>query len=336
MAELTPRKQQILRAVVVEHVSTAEPVASDVIAQKYELGVRSATIRNEMAEITELGLLEQPHTSAGRVPSDVGYRTFVDGLVIRPVTSHDQDRITGATREEETLKEMVTETTKMLSRLTRSLSAALTVRDGGLTLMHAALTALGPERGLLVMVLQNGHVENRLVDLPKGFTLDDLGAANEALAQALTGKKLSDVAKAKAHGIPVVRTCLAMAQGVAKDLMRGHLITEGEEYIFTQPEFVRRPDALDTLINQFEDESGIIEAIGRPVTSDGPEVSIGKENASPSMQVLTIMRQRFYVGDDEAGTLAIIGPRRMDYERNLAMLGFTADAISQTLTKLLS
>lgn len=336
MAELTPRKQQILRAVVVEHVSTAEPVASDVIAQKYELGVRSATIRNEMAEITELGLLEQPHTSAGRVPSDVGYRTFVDTLVVGPVGVHDQERITGVTREEETLKEMVTETTKMLSRLTRSLSAALTVRDGGLTVMHTALTALGPERGLLVLVLQNGHVENRLVDLPKGFTLEDLGMANEALVLAIGGKKLADVAKVKPGGLPAVKSCLAAAQAVAKELMRGHLITEGEEYIITQPEFVRRPDALDALISHFEDQTGMIEALGRPVTGEGAEVSIGRENLSPSMQVLTIMRQRFFVGDEEAGTLAIIGPKRMDYERNLAMLGFTADAISQTLTKLLS
>ncbi|MFX8868088.1 hypothetical protein ABTM84_19100, partial [Acinetobacter baumannii] len=83
------------------------------------------------------------------------------------------------------------------------------------------------------MVLQNGHVENRLVDLPKGFTLEDLGVANEALTQALAGKKLSEVSRSKTHGLPVVRACLTMAQGVAKDLMRGHLITEGEEYIFT-------------------------------------------------------------------------------------------------------
>ncbi|MES1228286.1 MAG: hypothetical protein ABUL72_06405, partial [Armatimonadota bacterium] len=236
MAELSPRKAQILKAVIVEHVSTAEPVASDVIAAKYELGVRSATIRSEMAEITDMGLLEQPHTSAGRVPSDTGYRHYVDTLAVRPsVRPDEKEKIVKATREEEALKEMVGETTKMLSRLTRSLSAALTVRDGGLTVMHVALTALGPERGLLVLVLQNGHVENRLVDLPKRMTLDDLGQANEALASLLVGKKLSELARMKATPIasPVektVRGAVTVTQGIAKELMRGHLITEGEEY----------------------------------------------------------------------------------------------------------
>lgn len=340
MADLSPRKQLILRAVVIEHVTTAEPVSSDVITQKYPLGVRSATVRNEMAEITDLGLLEQPHTSSGRVPSDVGYRFFVDSLVVGPVIEDDQQRLSAVTGEDEALKQIVTETTKVLSRLTRNLSAALTVRDGGVLVRHVALSAMGPEKGLVVVVLQNGHVDNRVVDLPKAMTLDDLGAVNEALTALISGRKLSQVARSRAPvlGGPLekpLRAAHHAVQTVAKELLRGHLVTEGEEYIFRQPEFIRHPEALESLVEQMEAETPLIEAIGRTIVGDGADVKIGRENELPSMQALSVVRQRFYVGEDEAGTLAIIGPRRMDYERNLAMLGFTAHAISQTLTKML-
>lgn len=326
---------------VIEYVTGSEPVPSDLIASKYELGVRSATVRNEMAEITELGLLEQPHTSAGRVPSDVGYRYYVDRLVAQRTVSLDESsRIRGAADEEEPLRELMQETAKALSRLTHLLSAALTVRNADVTVRNAVLTAIGPDKGLVVLVLQNGHVENRLVDLPTGVTLEHIGAVNELLTTLAAGVTLRQIERSKVPGSGnaavdrLGRLCHTALRGMAKDLTRGHLVTEGEEYIFAQPEFLRSPDALASLVRSMEDEDTLISALGAPITGPG-EVTIGREHASEAMRPLSMVRQTFYVGENEAGTLAIIGPTRMDYDRNIALLDFTAQAVSQTLTKLM-
>jgi len=342
MSGLSDRKEQILRAVVIEYVTGSEPVPSDLIATKYELGVRSATVRNEMAEITDMGLLEQPHTSAGRVPSDVGYRYYVDRLVVQRAVSMDEgSRIRGAATDEEPLRDLVQETAKALSRLTHLLSAALTVRNAEVLVRSAVLTAIGPDKALVVLVLQNGHVENRLIDLPPGVTLDQLGMVNEALIALASGVTLKqlDRSKAPANGNPgvdrLLRICHTALKAMAKDLTRGHLVTEGEEYIFAQPEFMRNPDALANLVRSMEDEEGLISALGAPLAGPG-EVTIGREHLSESMRPLSMVRQTFYVGETEAGTLAIIGPTRMDYDRNIALLDFTAQAVSQTLTRLMS
>src|SRR5437588_11331692 len=130
MSELEPRKQSILRAVVFEYVTTAEPVGSELLTQKYNLGVKSATIRNELADLAEQGYLEQPHTSAGRIPSDQGYRYFVDNLIVpRDPESSSKQRVRDAAEDGEALLTMLRETTRALSRLTHLLNAATLVRD---------------------------------------------------------------------------------------------------------------------------------------------------------------------------------------------------------------
>lgn len=338
MSELSPRKQQILRAVVIEYVTYAEPVASDVVAQKYELGVKSATVRNEMAEITDLGLLEQPHTSAGRIPSDTGYRYYVDRLISKqPVEPEVKQRVLSAADEEHATKELVSETTKTLSRLTQLLTAASTIRDTEVLVRNVVITALGPEKALVVVLLQNGLVENRILELPTGVSLDDVGRANEALERLVSNKTLKSILKlrAPATSVSAVDRLLKLAvpsiRAIAQDLTRGQLITAGEEFIFAQPEFRRDPEAMQALVNSLSDESQLLAAVSG---GGNPAITIGRENQHAALYPLTVIRQTFFVGDDEAGTLAVIGPTRMNYDGAVPLLEFTAQAISKTLTRL--
>lgn len=335
MSELTPRKEQILRAVIVEYITAAEPVASELIAKKYELGVRSATVRNELAEITDMGLLEQPHTSAGRIPSDRGYRYYVDRLIVeRPVNAESQDRLQEAT-EEDTLRRMLSETTKALSRLTHLLSAAATVRDTRIKVRNGILTALGPQRGLMVLVLDNGHVENRMVECPDGLTLQHIGTVNEVLTKLLENMTIGQLSKAKTPTADdpvlgkILKSVFASLRATARDITRGHLITEGEEYILSQPEFQRSGSGLSSLLASIEDD----EAMHAAVIGDG--VTIGRENPLERMHGLSILRRTFSVGSEEAGTIAIVGPTRLQYDTALSLLDFTARAVSETLTKLM-
>jgi heat-inducible transcriptional repressor len=338
---LSERKEQILRAVIVEYVTGAEPVPSDLIASKYELGVRSATVRSELSEMSDLGYLEQPHTSAGRVPSDKGYRYFVDRLLVgTPLESEKRKRMRQATDEEDTLQEILRHTTRALSRLTHLLSAAATLRDGDATVRNSVLTVLGPQRALLVVILQNGLVENRVVELPKGTTIEHVGRVNETLAALTERKTLRALTKvtAPSTGDPatdkLARAVCAVVKTVARDLTKGQVVIEGEEYIFAQPEFQRDAQLLERLVASLEDERTIHSALLEE-SDKFPAVTIGREHRAESMHPLSIVRQTFCVGDEEAGTIAIIGPTRMNYEHGIRLLDFTALAIGETLTRLL-
>lgn len=340
--DLSARKAQILRAVIIEYVRGAEPIASDLIAQKYELGVRSATVRAEMADITDLGFLEQPHTSAGRIPSDSGYRYYVDHLLSpQAATDDEKSRLRTVQDEEETLKELLVETTKVLSRMTSLCAAAATIKDSSVPLKHGILTVLGPGKGLLVLVMGNGHVENRLVEIPPSATIEQIGQVNEVIAATLVGLQLGAISRHRFassgnQGVDAILGVVGeIVRSVAKELTKGHFITEGEEYILAQPEFIRDHSLLESVVRSLEDQEALRSAIvGAPPIEEG--TTIGREHGKEELRPLAISRRIFFVGGNEAGALAIIGPTRMNYDRGLSLLDHTAKAVSQTLTRLFS
>jgi heat-inducible transcriptional repressor len=339
MSELDPRKQTILQAVVFEYVAAAEPVASEQLVQKYQLGVKSATVRNEMAEMSEMGYLEQPHTSAGRVPSDMGYRYYVDKLIVeRGLDQATKDRVLSASEEGEALQLLLRDTARVLSRLTQLLGVATTMRDQQVTLRHAVLSALGPSQALLVLILSNGHVENRMLECPPGLTLEDVGRANEQLSANLVSKPLKALARAKTPPIgqnaavdKLMQTLWNTVRSTARDLTRGLLITEGEEFMFAQPEFQRDFGALNDLLTELVEGDVLYEAMS---PTEGPKVvTIGKEHRDQRMRSFSVVRRSYFVGDQEAGVIALIGPTRMRYEYSIPMVNFTAQALSDSLSK---
>lgn len=338
MKELDARKQAILQAVIFEYVSSADPVGSELIVQKYGLGVKSATVRNELAELADLGFLEQPHTSAGRIPSDQGYRYYVDRLIVNrepePVT---KQRVKEAASEGDALQSLLRDTARALSRFTHLLTAATTVRDQNLVVRNAIVSALSPSQAMLVLILSNGHVENRMIACPPGLTLEDIGRANEVLASSLVGKSLKSISRHKpaSAGDDVVNKLLAgiwsHVKHIVRDLTRGVLVTEGEEFMFAQPEFQRDAASLARLLSELVESDVLYETLS---PGDGPEtVTIGKENRREEMHKLSIIRHRFFVGENEAGVFALIGPTRMHYESGIPLVDFTAKALSESLTR---
>jgi heat-inducible transcriptional repressor len=339
MADLDIRKQTILRAIIIEYVDTAEPVGSELLTQKYQLGVKAATVRNEMAEMSELGFLEQPHTSAGRIPSDLGYRYFVDRLILsKELDDPAKSKVKNAPAEGDPLQAVLRDTVRALSRLTHLMGVATTVREGTVTVRNAVLSALGPAQALLVLILSNGQVENRMLECPMGLTLEDIGKVNEALGEAVSGKDLRSLSRMKApspSGVGAMdklqATIASTIRSMAKDLTRGTIIVEGEEFMFGQPEFQRDVAALTTLLDELKDSDVLYESIA-PGEEQRP-VTIGRENRHQQMRQLSVVRHSFFVGENEAGVIALIGPTRMQYERGIPLVNFTARALSQSLTR---
>lgn len=337
MHDLDGRKSTILHAIVIEYVTGAEPVASEQLVQKYELGVRSATVRNEMADLVEMGYLEQPHTSAGRVPSDLGYRHYVDRLKTREsLAPEHSERLQEVTTDGDALQAMLRDTARVLSRLTHLLGVATTVRDLGLQVRTAVVSALGPNQALLVLVLSNGQVENRMIECPVGLTLQDVGSVNEALAQQIVNKEIGDVAKqrppkgANDSAAKLLTTIWTAMQSIIREITRGTLVTEGEEFLFAQPEFQRDLTSLSDLLQQLTQSDVLYEA----VTGDQAQVvTIGRENRQEKMKQLSVIRQSFYVGNNEAGVIALVGPTRMRYDDGIPLVNYTAQALSQSLSR---
>ncbi|MBL8066255.1 MAG: heat-inducible transcription repressor HrcA [Chthonomonadaceae bacterium] len=335
MDRLSPRKEEILRAVVFEYVSTVEPISSDLLSNKYDFGVKGATIRNELAEITELGLLEQPHTSSGRIPSDLGYRYFVDQLMILSAPKGESATRLSDAAKEDVLKVLLQGTTKTLSRLTHLLAVAATTRDPKVKIRNSILTALGPRHGLLVIVFDNGHVENRSVEFPSGLTLLHIGRINDILRLSVDSITVAQLKRLKAPDSDdfSLKTALASVfaslRETARDMTRGHLVVEGQEYVVSQPEFLEDRAILGNLLASIEDEDRLHAA----VLGDG--ATIGGENESQAMHDLSILRRPFRVRQDEIGSVALLGPTRLPYDRAFSLLDYAAKSISHTLTKVL-
>lgn len=340
MSELDPRKQVILRAIVLEYVSTADPVASELLTSKYDLGVKSATVRNEMAEMSNLGFLEQPHTSAGRVPSDKGYRYFVDYLIRpRDPSPEAKGQVKKVADDGEALQSLLRDVTRALSRSTMLLSAATTVRDGAITVRNAFVTAMGSQQALFVVPLSNGDVQNRALEIPEGLTLDEVGQANGALRENVAGKSLRSLQRSKppvsAGGeayAKFLNTLWSCLRSMCRELTRGQLISEGEEFLFGQPEFQRELPLLTDLLDSLKESDVLFDALTMP-GEGATTVTIGRENRHADLHRLSVIRQTFYVGANEAGTIAIVGPTRMPYEAGIPLVNFTAKALSEALTK---
>lgn len=340
--ELDPRKQTILRAVIFEYVREAEPVGSEALAQRYSLGVKSATIRNELADLADLGFLEQPHTSAGRVPSDRGYRYFVDRLIETEDPAPEAKRqLHGATNEGDAAQDLLADTTRVLSRMTQLFAAATLVRNANLSIKSAIVTALGPKQALLVVVFSNGAIENRMLEIQGELTLDDLGQANEAIAKLVVGHAIRTAARSKPSpgGNPRIDRLLGVVwsglKSIAKEVSRVQITTNGEAFLLAQPEFQRDVGALTDLLEAIKGTDLLSDAQQNP-TAIAQTVSIGREHRSEKLHQMSMVRQSFFVGENEAGMIAVIGPTRMAYEKSIPLVDFTAKALSEALSRFLA
>lgn len=339
MENLEPRKQLILRAVILEYVAGAEPVASELLTVKYDLGVRSATVRNELSEMSDMGLLEQPHTSAGRIPSDRGYRYFIDHLMVAHEPNvQAKKRVSGEIEEGEALNLLLRQTTRALSRMTRALSVATTVKGANLSARSVVVSAFGPQQALIVLGLSNGDVHSRILKCPRGLTLADVGAVNEVLLREFVGKPIRSIQRIKPDeilvdsGAELLKLSISALRSMARELTRGNVITHGEEYLFGQPEFANEPSQLSNILDQLKDSDALYDAVSRVPEAIG-NVTIGKENQRPELHRFSVIRNRFFVGPDEAGTIAIISPTRTNYESTIPLVDFAARAITEALTR---
>jgi heat-inducible transcriptional repressor len=337
---LGKRKAYILATVVYEYIATAEPVGSQSLTQKYNLGISSATVRNEMAELEAGGYLVQPHTSAGRIPSDAGYRTYVDRLM-EPEDLHDEERrsireeLGDATRE---LDEIIDHTTRLLGRLSNNLAFVTKPQQEGQLFKHIQLIWLSPHTGVAIVVTSLGVAAQSLFELGAEVQPDDLTRFSNALNARLADRSLRDVTEseialaAQESGVSDdLRGAVVKAAHTARSAEQPAIAAAGAQNLLDQPEFqdLRK---LRSILRIVEEQKTLYEIVSDAMNAETPSVKIGHELGSEELADLSVVTVPYRFGSQALGMLSILGPRRMPYARLLALAAGTAETLSQRLS----
>lgn len=336
---LDSRKGRILQAIVNDYVETAEPIGSEWLVSHYDFGCKSATLRNEMAEMADLGYLVQPHTSAGRIPSTRGYRYYVDCL-IEPESAagceSTQNRIESARME---VEEMVQVTCRALSDMTRYPSVATTPIKESNYLHRLYLAPASARHILLVTLFTSGHVEHQLLEVASAPSQAALERVTNYLNQLIGGKDLDQILSfAQPHVPPELheeRTILRQAceaiTGTARRLAENRVFLEGTAHILRQREFqdVLR---LEQLLTALEQHSVLFQVFSRALLGEDVTVIIGDEAPVEAMYECSIVTSPYRIGGRMGGFIGVVGPTRMRYDRAINAVG----TMSRSLTSLLS
>lgn len=334
---MNDRKKRILWAVVQDYVSTAEPVGSRTIAKNYDLGVSPATIRNAMQDLEDEGYLEQPHTSAGRIPSSKGYRFYVDCLMEpSAVTDEEEDQLTHMLDDHSVkLDEIFRNMAKVIASLTHTLSVAARSENHACTFNYVRFLPLDGERAILLVVTGEGNVSNTVVPIPPESSFDELQLLADRLNRFLYGRDMSAADES---------LILSLQEAVERDLtpFRGifaamhkaltpkqRVFTGGAAGLIRQPEFQnvqKVQDILSLLEEQDVLHSMLSMAMDTPIA-----VRIGTENQDKSLADLSIVKAQFRVDGHTVGTMAVLGPTRMEYGRIVGLLYFMQRRLEEAL-----
>ncbi|MGA8098571.1 MAG: heat-inducible transcriptional repressor HrcA [Candidatus Cybelea sp.] len=337
---LGKRKAYILGTVVYEYIATAEPVGSNSLTQKYNLGISSATVRNEMAELEAGGYLVQPHTSAGRIPSDNGYRTYVDSLMPPEELGEDdrrriRDELGDATHE---LDEIIDHATRLLGRLSNNLAFITKPQQEAQLFKHIQLIWLSPHTGVAIVVTSLGVAAQSLFELGAEVRPDDLTRFSNALNARLANHRLADVTEAEiaqaAQETGVfddLRSAVVAAALSARSSEQSTIASAGAQNLLDQPEFqdLRK---LRSILRIVEEQKTLYQIVSDAMNADTASVKIGHELGSEELADLSVVTVPYRFGSHALGMLSILGPRRMPYARLVALATGTAATLSQRLS----
>jgi len=345
MPPMDARKVRIIQSIVTDYVLTTKPVGSERLIEVYQMGCKSATIRNEMAELAEMGYITQPHTSAGRIPTDRGYRYYVDKLMNPPAALSGNEAADAQNRQQEVrneIAEIVLHTCRLLSKLTSYPSLASDPSIETTTLSRVYLTPASPRHILMVALLSNAHVEHRLIELETVPDDSGLSTLSNYLNSLVAGQELQTLENSLAlretpnelrvWSDTIDQACRTLIQ-VTQTLSERRVYLEGMSQILRQPEF-KDTQRLETLLDALEQRGTLYQVLNRALMDGDITILIGTENPLIPMQECSIITTAYRIQGRCAGFLGVVGPTRMNYDRATAAVGLMANTLSQTLTNL--
>jgi heat-inducible transcriptional repressor len=335
---LTERRAQVLRLIVSDYIESATPVGSEQIVKRHRLELSSATIRNEMARLEEDGYISHPHTSAGRVPSDRGYRYYVEALMEEPTVSTEEQRkiLHQFHQSAVEMSEWLQLAASVLAQSIQNLAVVSAPRSSQARLKHLELVSLHEHTALLVVVLQEVKVRQQVLTLAEAASQDDLSRASRRLISLLAGLSAVEIQAVAAELSPLEEQFRAAVAEIVKtedvvDFPDPHL--EGIRNMLSQPEFSHSARVLDVL-DAF-DERNIARTIPpADVGEDGVVVMIGSENRDDVLWDFSLVIGRYGEPDGPSGTIAVIGPTRLPYARAIGNVRYVGSVMTEMMKKL--
>ena len=337
--ELTQRQRKILRAIVESYIQTAEPVGSKAIAAMPDMDCSSATIRNEMAALTEMGLLEQPHTSAGRIPSPAGYRLYVDELMQDYRLSIDETQALKENMEDrlQQVDQLLAQMGKMVSQMTNLPAYAMSTPQTGITVKRFDLILAETHSFILVVMTSNDAVKNKLVRLPVSITEQDLRLLSAVLnatltgltVEQITGDVLSRIQRSAGDAAVLVPVIVDYTTQILKEEQRSEVYLTGQVRLLEQPEY-RDVDKAQQVLSSLDEE--VISNL--PALKDEPmQILVGPENVAKELKDTSVVMTRFDIGDGMQGMIGVVGPTRMDYAKVTARLSYFVEGLARMFGK---
>lgn len=337
--ELSERKKKILRAVVESYVQTAEPVGSKAILELADLNVSSATIRNELSDLTEQGYLEQPHTSAGRIPSPKGYRLYVNELMEEQRLSIEETRqINEALHlKMQELDKVIDQAGRMVSQLTNYPAFALAGGARRTTIRRFDLIMVDVNSFIVVAMTDNNVVKNKLIHLPAELSEPQLQLLTTLLNSSFVGKTLDELtpelmrvaehAAGSSYGL--ISLVVSFAMEILDDMENSPVYTSGTSHILNQPEYQDVGKA-KKLMNYLSEDHSLVQSLALPnMDADNTRILIGPENVADELKDTSVVLASYDIGDGLRGVIGVVGPTRMDYAKVAAKLSYVADGLSK-------
>ena len=338
---LNERKKKILQIIIEDYISSAEPVGSRTIARKYDLGLSPATIRNEMSDLELLGYLEQPHTSAGRIPSAQAYRFYVDAL-IEPGTLTDNDMalIDGWYNERRrNIDDIFQSTAKILSRMTQNVSMVLTNQQTIANFCNLKFLPLDSQHAILCIVADDGSIDTNVVDIPLGMSSEEMDYLAGKMSKLLEDRNLSDISVEILQNVhtDVVEDKLifsSLLQAVRKMTGRRQeqkVFLGGTKQLLNQPEF-RDVERVRNLLGILEEEK-VLKDLLQGGEDSGLKVTIGSENKFTGIQDCSMVQATYRLNGQIVGTMAVLGPTRMEYGKVISVMDYLHKYLKTILDK---
>ena len=339
--EMTERKKKVLRSVVDLYIRTAEPVGSKAITELPDMNYSSATIRNEMADLTAMGYLEQPHTSAGRIPSAAGYRLYVDELMMDYRLTMDETHSINTAIEEkmQRVDRMVEKVAKLVSQATDLPAISLASRHGGATVKRFDLILAGAGSFILVLMLSNDEVVNKLIKLPLNVEETDLKVLSAVLNATMTqlgpdeytAELLERVMMSAGAAATLVPVIVEFTTDTLRRQESTNMAVAGQMRLLGQPEYRDVDKAQRVLTSLDEDTLSNLPAVLR--NENGTQVLVGPENVAQELKDTSVVMTKFDIGDGMHGMIGVVGPTRMDYAKVTARLSYFAESLSKMFAK---
>ena len=333
LPDLAERQRELLRAVIREYIATAEPVASAALVQRYGLDVSSATVRSELAALEELGLLTHPHTSAGRVPTDLGYRYFIEHLMPR-TSLLPAEQVTVSHQFQQAMSntaEWLRLATSTLARLTAEAAIVTPPANTRATLKHVEAVPINERRVLLVAVLEGGSVHEQLVELREPVSTDHLRRLSSRLTAELGSKDLAAVREAMSQSANAadqqVTSALARLLEQNEAARTLEVYYDGIQNILAQPEFTETGSVRD-MLRLLDDRTRLAEILPVNLGTGEVHVAIGSEHRLEPLRGFSLVFGRYGRGDDSVGYVGVVGPTRMDYARSIGAVRYVGSLMS--------